>query len=116
MRAGKEDFKREVISRIENVRLTIEPRRDTKEYIVASLEDMWDSEIGRTAVPADPFKQGPDVMRVVAFVKSRGTTTREEIRGKDGAGMMRARAAKAIEEALNAGLIHQDSEGFINAT
>ena len=118
MRAGKEDFKREIeiISRIENVRLTIEPRRDTKEYIVASREDIWDSEIGQTAVPADPFKQGPDVMRVVAFVKSRGTITREEIKGKDGAGMMRARAAKAIEEALNAGLIHQDSEGFINAT
>jgi hypothetical protein len=67
-------------------------------------------------VPADPFKQGPDVMRVVAFVKSRGTTTREEIKGKDDAGMMRARAVKAIEEALKAGLIHQDSEGFINAT
>jgi hypothetical protein len=30
--------------------------------------------------------------------------------------MMQARAVKAIEEALKAGLIHQDSEGFINAT
>ena len=106
----------EIISRIEGVRLTIELPRDTKEYIVASREEILDSEIGQTAVPADPFKQGPDVIRVVAFVKSRGTTTREEIRGKDGAGMMRARAVKAIEEALKAGLIHQDSEGFINAT
>jgi hypothetical protein len=43
-------------------------------------------------------------------------TRREEIKGKGGAGMMRAPAVKATEEALKAGLIHQDSEGFINAT
>jgi hypothetical protein len=56
----------------------------------------------------------PDVERVVEFVRSKGRAKRDQIKGKEGAGIKTSRAVEAIARALKAGLLIEDSERFLS--